>query len=97
MIEQFITTVSSTLDPPEGVSLYLRRDGDGYIVTDTIGLRHGWSTTILYALEEWAGHVEYLCSEPPEKLGGALLKERQAYRNVLGYDEHNTGTGSDDA
>jgi len=80
-------TTTSTLDPPEGIPLYLRRDRDGYLVTDVIGLRHGWSTTILFALEEWAGHVEFLCSEPTEKLGKALLRERSAYRKVLGYDE----------
>lgn len=80
------------MDAPTGIPLYLRRDNDGYLVTDAIGLRHGWSNTILFALEEWASHVEYLCSDDPAKLGGALRRERKAYRDVLGYDEHNTGS-----
>lgn len=75
------------MDPPQGIPIYLRRDRNGYIVTDVIGKRYGWATTILYALEAWAGDVEMLCSELPEKLGAELLRERKAYRDVLGYNE----------
>jgi hypothetical protein len=74
--------LTTTADPPNGVLLSLRKDGDGYIVTDMLGLRYGWAENIGEALEMWADCVQVLLGER-HTLGGHLLLEANRYREAL--------------
>lgn len=78
---------SSTLDPPGGVPLYLRRDGDDFHITDVVGVRYGHGQTLMEAMRMWAEDVDWLCKEPSDTIGGALLREQTAYRQALRYSE----------
>lgn len=76
--------MTSTLDPPTGVPLYLRADGKGYLVTDAIGLRHGAGLSPEDALRDWAQDVHSFCAmvdaQPSSR---ALQREARQYALAL--------------
>lgn len=76
-------TTSTTADPPNGILLSLRRDGEHWLVTDMIGLRFGAAETVEGALAMWADCVQDICDMAPEKQGEPLLNEANRYREAL--------------
>lgn len=78
------TQTTSTLDEPgPGLLLNIRPDGDGYIVKDMVGLRYGHGSNVSQAMAMWAEDVQWLLTEPREKLGPPLLDEADRYRKAL--------------
>jgi hypothetical protein len=74
---------STTLDKPSMLLVTVRRDGPGFIVNDSIGLRYGWAETLREAVAAWAEDVAELIAEPDDKLGEPLLTEVRNYRSAL--------------
>lgn len=81
-MQTFTSTTTSTTDTASGIPLYLRRDGDGYIVTDVVGLRYGWGHFPADALREWAQQVEDILGMTDE-LADPLKSEVARYRQAL--------------
>jgi hypothetical protein len=78
------TGFTSTTDQPEpGLLLRIAIDGDNYMVRDFVGLRYGFANNVPQAIEMWASEVQWMLSEPREKLGGPALQEADAYRRAL--------------
>lgn len=82
---------STTWDNDPGIILRISVDESPgvfrYLVRDFVGLRHGSGNTIGEAVDEWAAHVEFLLTEPEEKLSLALRDECARYRKALGRTE----------
>lgn len=74
---------TTTCSAPQGIPMYVRRDGDGYMVTDVIGLRYGWGKCLLHAVEEWASQVEDILCIPASELGDPLKGEVARYRQAI--------------
>lgn len=78
------TQTTSTLDEPgPGLLVQVSIDGENYGVRDFVGLRYGWANNLPQAIEMWAHEVQWLLSEPREKLGPPLLDEADSYRKAL--------------
>lgn len=76
------TTFTSTTDALVGISLYLRRDGDDFHVTDLVGTRYGHGPTPAAALTEWGEQVADLLNLT-EELGDPIKSEVTRYRQAL--------------
>lgn len=77
---------TTTLDEPVGALgalLRLRRDGEGWYVSDLIGLRYGWGATIGEALAMWSDCVADALGEDEARLADPYLSEVRAYKQAL--------------
>jgi hypothetical protein len=76
-------TTTTTAARPIGISLYICHDGEDYMAKDTVGLRYGHGPTLRRAVEMWAEEVEWLCTEPSDRLADPILSEQRRYRQAL--------------